>query len=144
MRSMGQDRKVLFIEGEKAISKFFRVVLNRLGCQGEVAGNGEQALAMISRDEFDAVLLDLRSSSIVPEHLVSEIHEVRPSLIGRVLVITGDVNDPETLDLIERYCLFKIPGDRVINELMGWLRALLHIAPAPVLHSDHLSHPQLR
>ena len=140
MRSTGQDRKVLFVEGEKAISKLFCVVLHKLGCTGKVAGNGEQALELISRDDFDAVLLDLRSSGIVPEHLLSEIHEVRPSLIGRVLVITGEVSDPETLDLIERYCLFKIPGDRVITDLMGWLRALLHIAPSPVLQSKGLSH----
>jgi DNA-binding NtrC family response regulator len=140
---MGSDcqvRKVLFIEGEKAIGKFFHVVLHKLGCQGEVAGNGEQAVAMISRDEFDAVLLDLRSSKVLPEDLVSEIHEIRPSLIGRVLVITGEVSDRETLDLVDRYFLLRIPADRVINDLMGWLRALLHIAPSPIVYSHRVSH----
>lgn len=139
MESDSQIRKVLFIEGEKAIGKFFHVVLNKLGCQGEVAGTGEQAVAMISRDDYDAVLLDLRSPKVLAVDLVSEIHEIRPNLIGRVLVITGEVSDPETLDLVDRYFLLKIPGDRVVNDLMGWLRALLHIAPSPMVRSHRLS-----
>jgi DNA-binding response OmpR family regulator len=131
MAAASQDRRVLLIEGEPSVGEVLRVLLNKLGCRGEVAVNGQQALAMVSRNDFDAVLLDLRSSSLPPEEVVSGIHDIRPSLVGRVLVITGEVDDHQTLELVERYFLLQIPRSRLINDLVGRLRALLRIAPLP-------------
>jgi len=131
MTSGPQDRKVLLVEGEAAASDLLRVLVNKLGCRGELVTNGQQALAMVNRRDYDAVLLDLRSSTLPPEDVVSGIHEIRPSLIGRVLVITGEVDDRETLDLVERYFLLQIRRSRLINDLVGRLRALLRIAPSP-------------
>lgn len=131
MKATAHDRKVLLIEGEPVASDVLRNVLNTLGCQGEVAADGQQALAMVSRKNFDAVLLDLRSSSLPPEDVVSGIHDIRPSLVGRVLVITGEVDDRETLDLVERYFLLQIRQSRLFKDLAGWLRALLRISPLP-------------
>ncbi len=126
-----QHRRVLLIEKEPAVHEVLRVLLKKLGCQGEVAANGQEALAMVSRRDFDAVVLDLRSSSLPPEEVISGIHDIRPSLVGRVLVITGEVDDHKTLDLVERYFLLHIPRNRLINDLVGRLRALLRIAPTP-------------
>lgn len=131
MSSASKNRKVLLIEGETSARELLRLVQSRVGCCGEVATNGQQALAMVSRKHFDAVLLDLRSSSLPPEEVVSGIHDIRPSLVGRVLVITGEVDDHETLELIERYFLLQIRRNRLINDLVGRLRALLRIAPSP-------------
>lgn len=131
MASTSQDRKVLLIEGEQSASEVLRVLMKKLGCNGEVAGNGQQALAMVSRKDYDAVLLDLRSSKIPPGDVVAGIHEIRPSLIGRVLVITGEVDDRETLELVEQYFLLQVRRSRLLHELVGRLRALLRIAPTP-------------
>lgn len=129
MKSLSQNRKILFIEGEPAHKELFRTLLAKLDCEGKVAVTGQQGLEMISREEFDAVLLDLRSSDLPPEEVVSGIHEMRPSLVGRVLVISGEVDDPATLNLMERHFLLKIPRTRLINDLVGCLRALLCIPP---------------
>lgn len=126
-----RDRRVLLIEGEPGVRKVLRALLTKLGCRGEVAADGQEALAMVSRRNFDAVLLDLRSSTLPPEEVVAGIHDIRPSLVGRVLVITGEVDDHQTLDLVERYFLLQIPRNRLINDLVGRMRALLRIAPSP-------------
>lgn len=131
MPSASQDRKVLLVEGEPSARDLVRVLLGKLGCSGEVVNNGQQALAMVSRMDFDAVLLDLRSSTLPPEEVVSGIHDIRPSLVGRVLVITGEVDDRQTLELVEQYFLLRIRRNRLINDLVGRLRALLRIAPSP-------------
>jgi DNA-binding response OmpR family regulator len=131
MKGTSQDRKVLLIEGEPVAREALRVLLSKMGCQGEVAADGQQALAMVSSKDFDAVLLDLRSSSLPPEEVVCGIHDIRPSLVGRVLVITGEVDDHATLDLVERYFLLQIRRSRVIFDLVGRLRALLRLAPSP-------------
>jgi hypothetical protein len=64
-------------------------------------------------------LLDLRCSDALTEEVVSGIHRIRPSLIGHVLVVTGEVVGAETLELIERYDLSRVPRDRLLQDLVG-------------------------
>jgi len=86
---------------------------------------------MVGRESFDAVLLDIRCSDIPAEQVVAQIREIRPSLIGRVLIITGEVADPATLELLERYCLPHIPRHRVMHDMWNRLRAVLGISDSP-------------
>ena len=119
-------RKVLILEDEPAIRNVLYVLLAGLGCEGDVVYNSRQALASINRQTFDAVLLDLRCSELHPEQLVSEIIDVQPHLVGRLLVINGEVANPETLAMIERNSLALVPWQH-IGELWKRLQALLGI-----------------
>ncbi len=124
-------RKVLIIEDEPSIRNVLYVLLASFNFEGDVASSGKQALAMMNRESFDAVLLDLRCSNLAPEEVVAEIRQIHPSLVGRVLVITGEVADTQTMQLIERYCLPHVPRNRLMQELWTRLRALFGIAPSP-------------
>ena len=124
-------RKILIVEDEPAIRNTLYTLLAGLGCDGDMAYDGRQALAMVSREQFDAVLLDLRCPLLSVEEVVAQIHEIRPSLVGRVLVITGEVADEKTLDLIEQHFLLQVPRSRLTQELGSLLRALLVLAPTP-------------
>lgn len=118
------------VEDEFSIRELLNALVKKLGCRGEVATGGQEALAMIRRSDFDAVLLDLRCPDLPAEDVVSGIHRLRPSLVGRVLVITGDVADLNTLVLVERHFLLQIPRSRLLQDLMGRLQALLGIRPS--------------
>jgi DNA-binding NtrC family response regulator len=134
MSPVTQNRKVLIVEDDAAIRNVLYVLLAGVGCQGDVAYSGKQALAMLSREKFDAVLLDLRCSNLPAEQVVSQIKEIRPSLVGRVLVITGELADPKTLEVVERHCLPHVPRNRLMQDLWGRLRTVLGVAgPAKVL-----------
>jgi DNA-binding response OmpR family regulator len=122
------QRRVLIIEDEPSIRNVLYVLLAGLGFEGDVSHSSAQALAMISRESFDAVLLDLRSSEIAAEKIVAQIREIRPSLVGRVLVITGEVADRETLELIERHTLPHVPCHRLFQDLRNRLRTVLGIS----------------
>ena len=124
-------RKVLILEDEPAIRNVLYVLLAGLGCEGDVVHNSRQALASINRQTFDAVLLDLRCSELPPAELVSEIIELQPNLIGRLLIITGQVADAETLAMIERNSLAHVPRHQVTNALWGRLQSLLGISRGP-------------
>jgi two-component system response regulator PilR (NtrC family) len=124
-------RKVLIIEDEPSIRNVIYVLLAGLGCESDVAHNGRQALAMIQHENFDAVLLDLRCSDLPPEQVVSQLREIRPNLVGRVLVITGEVADPQTLEMIERNCLPHVPRNRLMQDLWEHLRTLLGFSRSP-------------
>jgi DNA-binding response OmpR family regulator len=118
----------LIIEDEPAIRNVLYVLLAGLGWDGDVAPDAQHALAMIRKDRFDAVLLDLRSTQLPPEEMVSAITELRPSLVGRVLVITGEVADPQTLAMLESCAVPHLPRSRVSSDLWGRLRTLLGFA----------------
>jgi len=122
------SRKVLIIEDEPSIRNMLFVLVAGLGCEGDVAHNSQQALTMLRQGRFDAVLLDLRSSSLPPEQVISAITDLRPSLVGRVLVMTGEVADPATLDMLERSAVPHLPRSRVASDLWGRLQALLGFA----------------
>jgi CheY-like chemotaxis protein len=124
-------RKVLILEDEPVIRNVIYVLLAGLGCEGDVVHSSRQALASINRQTFDAVLLDLRCSELPPEQLVSEIIDVHPNLVGRLLVITGEVADPETLAMIERNSLPHVPRQQVTSALWGHLQSLLGISRGP-------------
>ena len=124
-------RKVLVIEDEPSIRNLLYVLLAALRCDGDVAYNGQQALAMIARESFDAVLLDLRCSDLPADQVISKIHTIRPSLVGRVLCITGEVTDSETVRMIERNCLPHVARGRLIQDLWEKLRALLGQPQSP-------------
>jgi DNA-binding response OmpR family regulator len=118
-------RKVLIIEDEPAIRNVLYVLLAGLGCDGDVAPDTQHALAMIRQDRFDAVLLDLRSAHLPPEQMVAAITDLRPSLVGRVLVITGEVSDPRILEVLERNAVPHVPRSRVTSDLWARMRSLL-------------------
>jgi DNA-binding NtrC family response regulator len=128
MSVTSQNRKVLIVEDDAAIRNVLYVLLAGVGCEGDIAYSGKQALAMLSREKFDAVLLDLRSSNLPAEQVVSQIKEIRPSLVGRVLVITGELTDSQTLEVVERHCLPHVPRNRLMQDLWGRLRTVLGIA----------------
>ena len=121
-------RKVLIVEDEPSIRNVLYVLLAGLGCDGDVATDARMALTMVQQARFDAVLLDLRCSELPPEEVVTKIKGLRPNLVGRVLVITGEVTDPQTLEVIERNCLPHVPRSRVTDELWERLRNLLGLS----------------
>lgn len=118
-------RKVLIIEDEPSIRNVLFVLLAGLGCEGDVAYTGQQALSMVGRESFDAVLLDLRCNNLGAEEVVSQITEISPNLVDRVLVITGEVTDPETMELLSRHLLPHIPRTKLMPELFSQLRGIL-------------------
>lgn len=123
-------RKVLIIEDEPSIRNIIYVLLAGANCDGEIAYSGKQALGMISRSSFDAVLLDIRSAAAPPEEMVSQMMRLRPSLVGRVLVITGEIADSKILDWLENHSLHHLPGNLLMQDLWERLRGILGIAPA--------------
>jgi DNA-binding NtrC family response regulator len=125
MSPASQNRKVLIVEDDAAIRNVLYVLLAGVGCEGDIAYSGKQALAMLSREKFDAVLLDLRCSNLPAEQVVAQIQEIRPSLVGRVLVITGELTDAKTLEVVERHCLPHVPRNRLMQDLWGRLQTVL-------------------
>jgi DNA-binding NtrC family response regulator len=125
-------RRVLIIEDDACIRNVLYVLLANLGCEGEIAHSSADALAMLRRESFDAVLLDLRCAYAPPEEMVSKIRSLRPSLVGRVLIITGEAEDVEAIQRLERHCLQHVSRCCLSEGIGDRLREFLNISK-PVL-----------
>ncbi len=129
-RRTRQRRRVLILDDELSIRLAFYVLLAGLCCEGDTVPEGSEALASTRREEFDAILLDLRCSDVNAGEAVPPIRGIRPKLIGRVLVISGEVADTATLEKIERKCLQDVPRHRPQRNLWDQFRILLGIPPS--------------
>jgi len=129
-KAQRSQRKVLILEEEPSVRNALLTLLTGFGCKVDVASNGKQAIDIIRNEKFDAVLLDLRSPHAQAEEVVPSIQALRPALLANVLVITGDVPDAKTLDLIERYFLLQVSGERTVQDIARTLQAMLRLPPA--------------
>jgi CheY-like chemotaxis protein len=59
-------RKVFTIEDVPSVRKALLTLLADLSCEADVADSGRQAIDLIRREKFDAVLLDLRCAHACP------------------------------------------------------------------------------
>jgi DNA-binding NtrC family response regulator len=133
-------RNVLVIEDEPSMRNVLYVLLAGLGCEGEVASDGRQALAKIGKTNFCAVLLDLRCSNMPACEMVAAIRDISPTLVGKVLVITGEVADAATMDLIKQNCWPHIPRQRAMQELWQGLHSLVGLAPSRGQRTSRAEH----
>src|SRR5208282_4562103 len=124
-------RKVLTIEDVPSVRKALLSLLTDLGCEADVAESGRQAIDLIRWEKFDAVLLDICCAHALAEEVVPSIRSLQPSLLANVLVITAEVADAKTLDLLEWYFELQVQSKGPIQEVEAILRGLLHLPPVP-------------
>ena len=116
-------RKVLVVENDLDICN---IVCNLLAgmCETEVAHGVRIALTSFSEKSFDSIMLDLKCPEHSPKQMKSQIQGIQPSLVGRVLVITGEAQSPDILDTIERQWLTHVSPQHLTKKLLTAIRTL--------------------
>ncbi len=127
-------RKVLIVEDDTSIRNLLYTLLAGQGYEAEEAHSSQEALSKIGRECFDAVLLDVRCPYAPPREIIGKIREVRPALIGRILVITAEATDAAGIEMLERHC--RIRERDLVWELGNRLRQILHPHPPARAISD--------
>ena len=90
MMSSGARRKrILIVDDEPAIRKLCQRVLTEEGFEVDTASNGEIALAMISKQEYELYLIDIKMPLMTGEELYVSLKKTYPRSAGRVVFITG-------------------------------------------------------
>jgi DNA-binding NtrC family response regulator len=118
------QRKILIIETEAGVLNLAHILLESMGYLCTDAVGAEQALQMLRRRTFDAVLLDLHFSDDTPAEVISGIKRIQPRLVGRVLVINGETSDHKTMEFIESNCYATLPRSRILLDLWSCLQRL--------------------
>jgi CheY-like chemotaxis protein len=117
-------RKILIVEDKPSITNILYVLLEVLNYEGEVAMGGGQALSMIARENYDAILLDLRYSNPFSEDMLAKIRALQPNLADCILEVSGDAGDREILSQIGRPGLPSASDIRLMEDVHRRLLAL--------------------
>lgn len=93
-----QTLPLLVIEDERAVMDFIRLALERHGYSCRTASSAAQGISMLESEVFTGVISDMRtpggaSGADVHAWIVTN----RPELKQKMLFITGDTVNPETL-----------------------------------------------
>ncbi len=94
---------VLLIEDEPAVMAYVRAALERSGYSVSCAESGVEGLRLLVSGEFLGIVSDMRTPGGVDG---SDVHawlsENRPELVARLVFITGDLANEETVETLRR------------------------------------------
>ena len=93
---------LLVIEDESAVMSFLRAALERNGYEIVSASSGAEGLKLLEKGKYMGVISDMRTpGGVTGADVHSWIRAHRPELSHRILFITGDTVNQETMAILE-------------------------------------------
>jgi PAS domain S-box-containing protein len=86
--------RVLIVDDEPEVGALLADILSRNAAGIEVAASGQEALKLLAKREYDAILTDLRMPEMDGPELYRQIEQRWPQRARRVAFITGDALSP--------------------------------------------------
>ena len=91
---------ILVVDDDTIVQQFVTEVLAKEGHEVEVVENGNVALERIEAEDYDVILLGIKLSGMSGIDLYKYMQKMVKSLVTRVIFITGDVMDANTMAFI--------------------------------------------
>ncbi len=82
-------KRVLVVEDDAAIRTMLGAILARQGFAHQLCGDGDEAVRVLRREHFDAVLLDLMLPGQFGFDIIRFLSAERPAMCPRVIVLTA-------------------------------------------------------
>lgn len=81
--------RVLIVEDDSTTRAALRMILEREGCEVDLAVDGEKAVGCIAQSAYDAVVLDIVLPKLSGTDVMEYIASTRPTMLESVIVVTG-------------------------------------------------------
>ena len=120
---MTRRPRILIVEDEDVARENLRYILSKEQYEIEAVGSGSQALELLSRDEYDLVLTDLRMEKVDGMEVLSRTKEERPDT--EVIMITGYATVDSAIEAMKRGAFHYIPKPYKIEEVRALVRQAL-------------------
>ncbi len=117
-------RKLLLVGAEPSVQGLITTFLLTMGWTCTVVHDREEVPAVLQREGFDAVVIDLGHSEPHAEQVILRIKQIRPSLGDRMIAISNTVGDRRMLELMERHDLIKLSQESLLPQLWATLQVL--------------------
>jgi CheY-like chemotaxis protein len=128
--------EVLVIGDEPSARNAVRILLGSAGCRCTIVSSLQEALSLIEKKGFDAIVLDPQSSGLQAGEAITRIGEIHPHLLERIVVITDEAGNSVVQNLVDRYACLPVQRKCLVQQLWAGVQSLLR--PQPVL--SRLSH----
>jgi PAS domain S-box-containing protein len=92
---------ILVVEDEAALAAAVIDALRDSGFTVDYASDGEQALLKVGEQPFDAIVCDLKMPRLDGKSFYRALATTRPSLVNRVIFVTGDVAGTKAEEFLE-------------------------------------------
>lgn len=93
---------ILVIDDEKEIRDLTRRFFTGKGHTVAQAATGREALKLVMANDYDGIVLDLRMPDMSGEGFFEWLRRNRPEMATKVTVISGDLGNPQTVEILER------------------------------------------
>lgn len=106
--------RLLVADDEDAVRRTWDRYFTRLGARVTAVSDGQQALEMIRRQDWDAIVLDLKMPVMNGWEVVLATRQERPALAGRIVIVSGDITglfELQTAEHLEPWRVLEKPAD---------------------------------
>lgn len=93
--------RVLLIDDDEGILTILGKALGREQLELEMATSGREAVTRLARGDYDVILSDIRMPNLDGKQLFEFLDEHLPEAKARVIFLTGDMANPETVAFLE-------------------------------------------
>ena len=129
-KSVDGKYPVLVIEDEPAVMSFVQAALQRAGYRVVPAESGVEALRLLGKSHFLGVISDMRTpGGVNGADVHAWIVKNRPQLVSRVVFITGDTVNEETLAILRRTGAPCVEKPFRVQQLMAVVQKIFGKAP---------------
>ena len=94
-------KRILVVEDEPQIRQLLEDVLGGVGHDVETAPDGRIALDLLDREKYDLIISDVKMPEISGPDFYAALKRKGAGLEHRLIFITGDLMNPETLQFVE-------------------------------------------
>jgi len=89
---MTTQGRILIVDDEEQMRDLLSKVLDRNGYQVSVAGDGEQALALLEKEPVDLVVTDVRMPGVSGLEALKAIKELNPEIVVIIMTAFGSID----------------------------------------------------
>jgi DNA-binding response OmpR family regulator len=94
--------KILAVEDEPGIREVYHRALADQGYGVDFAGNGVAAESMLMKQDYDLLLVDIKTPVMDGKQLYYYIKNRYPQLVNKIIFTTGDVMGNDTQDFLKQ------------------------------------------
>jgi DNA-binding NtrC family response regulator len=117
---------LLVIEDEASVQAFLRTALERNGYDVVMANSGEEGLKLLQEREFGGIVSDMRTPGGVDgEDVHTWLTAHRPHLVSRMLFVTGDIVNEDTLKTLKNTGVPCIEKPFRVHELVNAVKEVV-------------------
>lgn len=93
--------KILVADDDAVILKLMTMFLRQEGYRVDTAKNGKECIEHILREDYDVIFSDMIMPDIRGFMLIHQIKSVKPHLLNRIVLCTGDIIEGDKLNELE-------------------------------------------